>query len=365
MNLTKQVLARKDLKAAGYSPSELKKAGYSPSDLKKAGFSAGDLKAAGFNAQQLASSGFSAKRLHDAGFNAADLKHAGFLPTELKKAGYTSGDLLRAGFTPRQSGYSQPTNQAVSATNLPSRGAAASTMDPSAHSPMLADNTSAVTSGGIPSINANTPEARLQKLEAMQQRQMNQQQRRDAVNQLQSGMMVQAQTMMGEWSKPLQQTMATAPADANQSGANGSNGLNGNLPPPKGKIYKAGTVMFAVIDTSVNSDEQTPIMAKIVTGPLKGSKLLGSFTRVDKKLLLSFNLLNVPSIDHSVSISAVAIDPDTARTALAGEVNNHYLLRYGNAIWSVLFTGVGSGVSVCWLNNGTNHLGTGSVSAAT
>ena len=99
--------------------------------------------------------------------------------------------------------------------------------------------------------------------------------------------------------------------------------------------------MFAVLDTSINTDEKgTPIMARIVGGPYKGGKLFGQFTLVDKRVMLSFNILNLPDRDKTISINAVAIDPETARTAMSGEVDNHYLLRYGTFFASAFLSGV-------------------------
>ena len=48
--------------------------------------------------------------------------------------------------------------------------------------------------------------------------------------------------------------------------------------------------MFAVLDTSINTDEKSPIMATIVDGPLKGAKLIGGFSRVNQRVLLTFKL---------------------------------------------------------------------------
>jgi polyhydroxyalkanoate synthesis regulator phasin len=97
-------------------------------------------------------------------------------------------------------------------------------------------------------------------------------------------------------------------------------------------LTKAGDIMFAVLDTTVNSDQPGPVMATIVSGKFKGGKLLGSLTRTPDKqrVILKFNLLNMPEFEKTVSINAVAINPDTARTAIASEVDNHYLLRYGS-----------------------------------
>ena len=109
---------------------------------------------------------------------------------------------------------------------------------------------------------------------------------------------------------------------------------------------KAGSVKFAILDTAINSDEQSPILATIVsTGDLKGAKLIGQFTRVDKRVLISFNKLSLPSLKNSIPINAVAIDPNTARTAVADRVNSHYLLRYGSLFGSAFLSGIAQALS--------------------
>ena len=100
--------------------------------------------------------------------------------------------------------------------------------------------------------------------------------------------------------------------------------------------------MFAVLQTSIDSDDTgTPIMAKIVTGRLKGAKLMGSFTRIRTHLVMRFTLLNDPNYPKSIAINSYAIDPDTARTALSGSVNEHYLQRYGTLFASSFLEGIG------------------------
>lgn len=112
----------------------------------------------------------------------------------------------------------------------------------------------------------------------------------------------------------------------------------------QGAIIKTGDILFAVLDTSVNSDEPGPILATIVSGKLKGAKLIGSFnlpTNADK-MVISFNTMSVPGAPKSTSINAYAIDPDTARTALSSNTNHHYLLRYGSLFASSFLEGFGN-----------------------
>jgi len=43
-------------------------------------------------------------------------------------------------------------------------------------------------------------------------------------------------------------------------------------------------------------------------------------------------------------VNAVAIDPNTARTAISGQVNNHYLLRYGTLFASSFLSGLSNAI---------------------
>lgn len=104
---------------------------------------------------------------------------------------------------------------------------------------------------------------------------------------------------------------------------------------------KSGTILFAVLNTSVNSDEPGPIMATIVGNRLKGAKLLGTLINQGQKVMLTFNVMTLPSEPASIPINAVAIDPCTARTALSSDTDNHYLLRYGSMFAASFMQGYG------------------------
>ena len=108
---------------------------------------------------------------------------------------------------------------------------------------------------------------------------------------------------------------------------------------------KAGKIFNAVLQTAVNSDEPSPVMAKIVSGELKGSVLLGAISVVGEKVVLKFDRINVPSVSSSLSISAVAIDPnENMRTALATDVDHHYLAKYGVLFGSAFLSGYGQAI---------------------
>jgi intracellular multiplication protein IcmE len=327
------------LKDAGFSAGALKAAGFSAADLKNAGFTAGQMVSAGFSPKELRAAGFSAKQLREAGVSASALRAAGFTSSELRAAGFTKGDLVRAGFSPKESGYQDgPSLTQTDDTGNDDAGNIASQP----------------TGEVLPSIDSSSPEARLAQFEKQQQADMTAQQRRDHIQKLQAFMNGQAQKLLTGWSNVSTQQYQLAPAPAKENNANnGSSGSSaGGLSATNaqgsdangGPVIKAGSILFAVIQTSINSDENTPIMARIVTGDLNGSKLLGTFSRQNKRLLITFNLLNDPRYSKSIPINAVAIDPDTARTALSGQVNNHYLLRYGTLFASSFLQGISQAI---------------------
>lgn len=130
-------------------------------------------------------------------------------------------------------------------------------------------------------------------------------------------------------------------------------------------IVKAGTIYFAVLDTAVNSDyPDTPVLATIVQGPLKGAKLLGKLTTAKNvagqldRIALTFTLINKDDWDKSRAVTAYAIDPDTARTVMASTVNYHYLKRYGAIMATSLLQGYANALQTSASTTTTGIFGT-------
>lgn len=143
------------------------------------------------------------------------------------------------------------------------------------------------------------------------------------------------QSKTGSYHKETKTTAAEKTADSKAStqkgGATGT-ALSSALP----AVIKAGDILFAVLDTEVNSDyPDSPVMATIVEGKYKGAKLLGKLAvtkgisgQLDR-ISLNFTLMNMDAWQTGKSVTAYAIDPDTARTVLASKVDYHYLQRFG------------------------------------
>lgn len=378
------------LKAAGYSAAELKEAGFSAAALKNAGFSATELKNAGFSAKDLRSAGFSSAALKAAGYDAAALKDAGFSAAELKAAGFSASDLKAAGFSAQElkaAGFSNTELKAAgyTATELKAAGATAAELKAAGYSSDelqaagfsqrdsalagLADlgtKTNPIIpaiAGGVPANrSAQIQAANAQKLErilAQQKSQMADQKYQQKVQQRTAAMVGAANQFLQAWKVAPQQayTSGNPAAGAAADGKGGPAGgqvagdesQSGKHEPQENKngtliVIKTGDVVFGVIDTSVNSDEPGPILATIVSGPLKGSKLIGSFNLPADadKMVISFNSMSTPGAPKTVSVSAFAIDPDTARTALSSETNHHYMSRYAALFSSTFLEGFGN-----------------------
>jgi intracellular multiplication protein IcmE len=183
------------------------------------------------------------------------------------------------------------------------------------------------------------------------------QQRQQKIQELVSAMEAQKAQAFATWNEVPQQVLVQgewAQKAANGtdgtagSGRNGTRGRNGAANADDKKvILKAGSILFATLDTAVNSDEKGPITATIVSGELKGSKLMGTMSvqTESETIALNFSAINMPNEKKSMGISAVAIDPDTARTALASDVDHHYLLRWGSLFASSFVQGYASAVA--------------------
>lgn len=141
----------------------------------------------------------------------------------------------------------------------------------------------------------------------------------------------------GQSTNTIQSKQITSPSAFAQGG--GSVGINGNgesnedddffededLENFENVLLPAGEILYAQLLTEANSDIGGAILAQIVSGPLSGSRIIGSFEKKEELLVLSFETVIIDGV--STSISAIAIDPDTTLSAMATDVDHRYLQR--------------------------------------
>ena len=175
----------------------------------------------------------------------------------INKIGYTKGELLRAGYSAKQAGYN--TEKPAVAKPAAHHYARRDNNMPHRNSENSASNISG--SASLPAIGSNSPEARLRAIQKLQQEELNRQQQRDMMQQMQGQMSLQAQKMMAALSNHSTQAYAQGmqvPAVGAAAGVG-----KGGVAKLTGPVIKAGTIMFAVLDTGINSDEKSPILAEM------------------------------------------------------------------------------------------------------
>jgi intracellular multiplication protein IcmE len=161
---------------------------------------------------------------------------------------------------------------------------------------------------------------------------------------------------------PEEKKTGTAAAGVPGSGktASGSMLPGASSAPP---LIKTGTILFAVLDTGVNSDyPDTPVLATIISGDYKGAKLLGK-VQVGQgpsldKVSLKFNLMDMQNWPVTKTVNAFAIDPDTARTVMASNVDHHYMERYGAVMATSFLSGYASAITQAGSTATTGVFGT-------
>ncbi|KAG0163816.1 hypothetical protein DFQ30_010924 [Apophysomyces sp. BC1015] len=146
----------------------------------------------------------------------------------------------------------------------------------------------------------------------------------------------------------VQATASTAAAPGNAAGqqlaSTGASAVTTAATPGGRTVVRAGDPpAFAILNTAVNTDEPGPVTATIVSGALNGTRLMGKVEvgQNAQKAGLHFTVASIPGQQNSVAVDAWAIDPKTARSALASDVDNHYLLRYGTFFASSFLGGFG------------------------
>jgi len=149
-------------------------------------------------------------------------------------------------------------------------------------------------------------------------------------------------------------TTGTTGSNIQQASYDSNTSSNANKGPA---FVRAGSIVPAVMMTAINSDEPGPVLAQIVSGPLKGARLIGQMVSSDQSVAVQFSSLSIPGGSQTFSISSFAVDPDTSRTGLATDVNNHYFLRYGLGLAAAFISGYGEAVQNAGSTTTTNAFG--------
>ena len=106
------------------------------------------------------------------------------------------------------------------------------------------------------------------------------------------------------------------------------------------------TRAYAVNIHALNSDVSGSAILEIISqGPLKGSRLSASYERVQWTDLIRLRVTSLTLLSgQTVPVNAIVLDGETSLAAVSGDVDNHYLYRYGWWGFGSTLAGLGAGV---------------------
>ena len=108
-------------------------------------------------------------------------------------------------------------------------------------------------------------------------------------------------------------------------------------------LLPAGEILYAQLLTEANTDAPGPVLAEIMSGPLKGNRILGTFEEQNELLTLSFDTIVYE--EESLTIDAVALDPETTLPGMATEVDHRYFQRIVLPAAAAFVEGMASAIS--------------------
>ena len=215
-----------------------------------------------------------------------------------------------------------------------------------------------------------------------------QQEHAQRVAQYKAKLLNQSGLLMAKWENPVAITNYKISNTSNSN--SGSNSGDGNYSNNSGtqsanntikakSIIKAGKVCYANLDTGVNTDDTKDIRATILscksddgTLDLAKTALTGKVevnNQWSEAAVLRFNRMSMPFAAESQGVEILAIDENTYRTAVASDVDHHYVLKTVGLFASGFLEGVNEGLlkggqtqSVTTTSNGSTVVSTESYS---
>jgi len=145
-----------------------------------------------------------------------------------------------------------------------------------------------------------------------------------------------------QWQAPNPQLEGAG--QAGTAGINTTASVNANQQASQIRFVRAGTTIPAKLITPLNSDAPGPVLAEITSGPLAGARLIGTMSVAKNSLLVNFTTISKPGWPNTYQVQAVGMSVDKS-TALATDVNNHYVQKYFGLLAGSFIQGYGDAMS--------------------
>lgn len=139
----------------------------------------------------------------------------------------------------------------------------------------------------------------------------------------------QTQGLLANWAAvPHSAARVSQVADYAKSLVRTSAGESGTAAPalPQQRIVAAFALAPAILETDIDTDETSMVSAYIPSGPYADARVFAmGYKRLNETVDMTFTYMEWNG--RAYKINAKAIDKDSMRSALSGEVNNRYLSR--------------------------------------
>ena len=107
-------------------------------------------------------------------------------------------------------------------------------------------------------------------------------------------------------------------------------------------LVPAGRGVYAHPVLALNSDASTPVVFQADSGPLAGDRMIGSFAKQSKRLVI-----HISSVVHQgqpISCDGVVVAPDTMEAGVASGVDDHYASRFLLPAAAAFVAGLGQAI---------------------
>lgn len=121
-------------------------------------------------------------------------------------------------------------------------------------------------------------------------------------------------------------------------------------------IAKTGQTFYAITENEANSDNPSPILLSIQSGPFKGGKAIATFQVGSDTIGATIKSIS-PKDSDTIKVEAMLVNPDTATVNLATDVDHHYFQRYALLLSSSFISGLGQAALRTNTTTSTSPLG--------
>jgi len=110
-------------------------------------------------------------------------------------------------------------------------------------------------------------------------------------------------------------------------------------------LIKTGKMLYATLDSEMNTDDGNDVIATIRGGDWDGSKIIGQVEKTPNNVRLRFSTMAPQDSRPTMRISAIALREEDAKQGIAENIDYHILERYGSLAVASLLSGYGRAYS--------------------